>query len=67
MASVDWERAWLALKAEIVKKPSHGKRDLLVAMGEIEVASTVPEGQDGYDPRPTNGEARGHRASTAVS
>lgn len=40
---VDYERAWLALKIEIAKKPSHGKRDLLAAMGEIEVQSVLQD------------------------
>lgn len=49
---VDYEAAWLKLKAEIASKKSHGKRDLLVRMGEIEVDSMVPEGQEAFDPRP---------------
>jgi hypothetical protein len=49
---VDYERAWLALKAQIASKKSHGQRELFAAMGEIEVASMVPEGQEQFDPRP---------------
>lgn len=49
---VDYERAWLALKAHIASKPSHGKRDLWETMAEIEVDSMVPDGQEGFDPRP---------------
>lgn len=49
---VDYEAAWLKLRAEIAGKKSHGKRDLLVKMSEIEVESMVPEGQEGFDPVP---------------
>lgn len=49
---VDWEAAWLSLKAEIVKKRSHGARDLALRMAEIEVDNRVPSGQEGYDPAP---------------
>jgi hypothetical protein len=52
MALVDYERAWLALKAEIAKKPSHGKRDLQATMVDIELGSLVPEGQERFDSRP---------------
>lgn len=58
---VDYEVAWLKLRAEIASKSSHGKRDLLVTMSEIEVASMVPEGQEGFDPRPPT---RLHAAQT---
>lgn len=48
--SVDWERAWLKLKAHVRTKPSHGKRDLFDAMGDIEVdcmaADLLPVPQD---------------------
>jgi hypothetical protein len=50
--SVDYERASHALKAQIAQKKSHGQRELFVAMGEIEVSSMVPEGQEQFDPRP---------------
>lgn len=46
---VDFERAWLELKAEIVSKNSHGQRDLLSRMAQIEVASRVPEGERDFD------------------
>lgn len=58
---VDHEAAWLKLKALIASKPSHGRRDLMLAMGEIEVDSLVPEGQEQFDPRPP---ARLHAAQT---
>jgi hypothetical protein len=54
VALVDYERAWLAMKAEVAKKPSHGKRDLQAAMVEIELGSLVPEGQERFDPRPAD-------------
>lgn len=49
---VDHELAWLKLKVLIASKSSHGKRDLVTAMNEIEIDCMVPEGQEGYDPRP---------------
>jgi len=45
--NVDWERAWLRLKVLIAEKPSHGKRDLFDAMGDLEVecmASDLKQG-----------------------
>lgn len=47
---VDYERAWLLLKASIAEKGSHGKRDLLVTMAECEVACATDD--DRYDPGP---------------
>jgi hypothetical protein len=47
---VDYERCWLALKREIVAKKSHGQRDLLTAMAQIEVESELDE--PGFDPGP---------------
>ena len=41
--NVDWERAWLRLKVTIASKPSHGKRDLFDAMGELEVECMASE------------------------
>lgn len=52
MPVVDYERAWLALKAHVASKPAHGKRELFQEMVEIEVASMIPDGQEGFDPRP---------------
>lgn len=49
---IDYERAWLALKAHISEKTSHGRRDLFERIVEIEVESMVPEGQEQFDPRP---------------
>jgi hypothetical protein len=50
---VDFSRAWLDLKAELVKKGSHGARDLALLMAELEVKHTIPEDQAGYSDRPT--------------
>lgn len=52
MAAIDFERAWLELKGYVVSRTSHGKRDLLSRMAEIEVDSRVPEGEEGFDPTP---------------
>lgn len=49
---VDHELAWLKLKALIADKASHGRKDLMLAMGEIEVECMVPEGSQVFDPRP---------------
>lgn len=49
---VDYEKAWVALKAEVVRKRSHGSRDLALLMAEIEVECRVPEGQEGFDGTP---------------
>lgn len=52
MPVVNYERAWLRLKAHIDGKPSHGTRDLLSEMGRIEVACEIPEAEEGFDARP---------------
>jgi hypothetical protein len=49
---VDYERAWLELKAYIVLKNSHGQRDLLARMSHVEVACRLPEGERDFDPTP---------------
>lgn len=46
---VDFERAWLRLKQEVASKPSHGKRDLLTVMGELEVECMSPEAEEELD------------------
>lgn len=51
MAVIDYERAWLMLKASITEKGSHGKRDLLVRMVECEVACASDDDQ--FDPGPS--------------
>lgn len=48
---VNYERAWLRLKEEIVRKRSHGQRDLLTEMARIEIECAV-EGEEGFDPTP---------------
>lgn len=47
---VDYERAWLALKKGILEKPSHGQRDLMTLMAEVELECQVDD--NGYDPTP---------------
>lgn len=46
---VDYERAWLELKAHIVSKNSHGQRDLISTMTHIEVDCRLPEGERNFD------------------
>lgn len=41
---VDHERAWLALKALIADKGSHGRDTLLAEMSKLEVQHTLEEG-----------------------
>lgn len=48
MAAIDFEAAWVDLKAYIVSRPSHGQRDLLKKITEIEVGRRVPEGQEAF-------------------
>lgn len=50
MAYIDYERAWVKLKAEIASKGSHGKRDLLARIVEIEVECATDDPR--YDPSP---------------
>ena len=49
---VDYEAVVLALKAYIVTRNSHGKRDLLARLVELEVEYALPEGEEGIDPTP---------------
>lgn len=58
MSDFDSARAWLALKAYIASKSSHGKRDLLAKMGEVEVECMTPDEQRGFDPDPLPGSHR---------
>jgi hypothetical protein len=46
---VDYERAWLELKAYVVGKNSHGQRDLVGKMTRIEVDCRLPEGERNFD------------------
>lgn len=50
---VDHERAWVEMKTYLLSKNSHGQRDLLTKMAQIEVDCRVPEDQRGFDPTPT--------------
>ena len=49
---VDHERAWMELKTHILSKNSHGQRELLSRMAQVEVDCRVPEGERGYDGAP---------------
>ena len=62
---VDFSRAWLDLKAELVKKGSHGSRDLALLMAELEVKHAIPESQAGYSDRPTPLRTRGRSDDAA--
>jgi hypothetical protein len=52
MAVFDAERAWLRLKAEVVTKPSHGKRELLTTMAVIEVECALDDHERSFDSGP---------------
>lgn len=49
---VDYERAFLELRARLLSKRSWGQRELLALVTEIEVQSRLPEGERGFDPTP---------------
>jgi hypothetical protein len=49
---VDYERAWIEMKAFLLSKNSHGQRDLLTRMALIETDCRVPEEERGFDPTP---------------
>ena len=49
---VDYERAWLELKANVLSKNSHGQRDLLATMAQAELDCRVPEGERDFDGSP---------------
>jgi hypothetical protein len=53
---IDYEIAWADLKAHVLSKRSHGQRDLLARMGELEVQHRTPSGAASLPPRlTTNG------------
>jgi hypothetical protein len=58
VATIDYERAWGLLKTEIVSKPSHGKKDLLASIGEIEVKCMAPEDTESFDTSHPEGRRR---------
>lgn len=62
MSVIDYERAWVELKAHIVSKNSHGQRELLTRMAEVEIDCRVPEGERGYEDGPTPLRARAPRS-----
>jgi hypothetical protein len=49
---VDYERAWLELKAHVVSKNSHGQRDLVGQMTRIEIDCRLPESERDFDETP---------------
>jgi hypothetical protein len=49
---IDYERAWLEMKAHLVTKNSHGQRELLARMSHIEVDCRLSEGERDFDPTP---------------
>jgi hypothetical protein len=52
VAAVNYERAWLELKAELAKKSSHSARELFDAMGRIEVDNMLTPEQELFDGSP---------------
>jgi hypothetical protein len=52
MAVVNYERAWLRLKAEVLEKRSHGSAGLIELMAKLEVENTIPEGPADFDSLP---------------
>jgi len=57
---VDYERAFLDLKARLIEKRSWGLRELMVLIAEVEQESRVDD--DGFDPAPTRVPAIGGAA-----
>lgn len=45
MPLVDYERAYLEVRSQILGKNSWGKRELILLLAEIEDANRVPEGE----------------------
>ena len=54
---VDYERAFLDLKARLITKRSWGQRELMVLLAQVEQDSRVDA--DGLDPTPSS--VSGHR------
>lgn len=52
MAFVDFELAWLELKAKLGEKRSWGTDQVLVEMAKLEVRCQLPEGERDFDARP---------------
>lgn len=63
MPVVDYERAWLRLKAHLKTKPAHGANDLIRHMTDLEIDSEIPEAGEAFDSRPL---PRPHQASDGV-
>ena len=49
---VDYEKAFIELKARLLSKNSCGQRDLLSLLIQLEVTCRVPEGEENFDPTP---------------
>lgn len=49
---VDYERAFLELRAALLAKNSWGQRELLSLLTRVEVQSRLPEGERNFDPTP---------------
>lgn len=49
---VDYERAFLELRAQLLSKNSWGQRELLALLTRVEVDCRLPEGERDFDPTP---------------
>lgn len=65
MSVIDYERAWVELKAYVVDRNSHGQRDLLREMTRIEVENRVPEGERDFTDGPIPLRAQAPRSGLA--
>jgi hypothetical protein len=52
MAAVNYERAWLQLKAKLAEKPSHSAKELFDSMSRIEVENMRSEEEELFDGSP---------------
>jgi hypothetical protein len=52
MPAVDFESAWVDLKAYVMSRASHGQRDLLREITRIEIDRRIPEGEEGFSDLP---------------
>jgi hypothetical protein len=67
VAAVDFERAWVVLKAHLATKRSHGADELRVKMSDIEVECLVPESEQGFDLTPAPSRGRESKPSTPAA
>lgn len=63
---VDFDRAWLRLKAFVASKRSHGQDALLAAMGRIEVECTELSDETTAREEPLSAEAGGDAPSDVM-